>query len=159
MYNSILSVRNIIVAASNIKSTLNNPPFTREQFIGLYPQFSSISEAAYNLYFKMANASISQERWGDAWELGMCLFIAHYLTLYLQVTNGLDENSPAYKVIQNSISQGLVSSKSAGSLSKSYDYSSINDDLAGYADFKLTTFGQQFARLAKLMGKGGSLIW
>lgn len=160
MYNyPILDIRNIVTAASNIKSILHNPPFTREQFLEIYPQFTQVNESVYTLYFKMANASISYGRWGDAWELGMCLFIAHYLTLYLQITNGLDENSPAYKVIQNSISQGLVSSKSAGSLSKSYEYGSINDDLDGYADFKLTVFGQQFTRMAKLMGKGGSLIW
>ena len=89
----------------------------------------------------------------------MTLFVAHYLTLYLQTTNGLNENSPVSQVLANSYAAGLTASKSAGSLSKSYDYGSVNDDFAGWGAWKLTAFGQQFATMAKLVGKGGSYLW
>lgn len=152
-------VRELISLASNMKSIDENPAFTREQFLEVYPQFTSIPEAIVNFYIGLANSSLSYARWGDQWVFGMTLYVAHFLTLYLQATNNLNANSPAFQVLQNSYSQGLVASKSAGSLSKSYDYGSINDDLKGWAAWKLTAFGQQFATIAKLIGKGGSLIW
>ena len=160
MYTSIsMDPGELISIASGIRGIENNPEYTKEQFLAIYPQFTNISDAVFEFYLKLANSSLSYDAWGDQWEQGMALYIAHFLTLYLQTTNGLSADSPASKVIQASYSQGLVSSKSVGDISKSYDYGSINDDLKGWAAWKLTAFGQQFATIAKLIGKGGSYIW
>lgn len=150
----------IINLASNIKSVEGNPSYTKEQFLAIFPQFTNkVPESVLLFYISLANNSLAYSRWRDSWEMGMALYIAHYLTLYMEATNGLDANSPASQVISNSLAMGLTASKSAGSLSKSYDYGSINDDFSGWGDLKLTLFGQQFATKAKLVGKGGSLIW
>lgn len=150
----------LISLASNIKPITNNPPFTSEQFLEVYPQFmNKLPGSVMNFYINLANNSLSYSRWGDSWEMGMILFIAHHLTLYLMAMSGVDDNSSASKVVSASLAAGLTASKSAGSLSKSYDYGSINDDLTGLGTWKLTLYGQQFATMAKLIGKGGSYIW
>ena len=144
---------------------MDNPAYSKSTFLGIFPQFrgpitrGEIPESVLNFYIKLANNSLSYSRWGDQWEMGMTLFVAHYITLYSQAIVGLDVNSPIQQVVSNSLAQGLVASKSVGSLSKSYDYNSINDDFAGDGTWKLTTFGQQFVTIARLMGKGGSYIW
>ena len=150
----------LISLASNIKGVIGNPAYTEETFLSIFPQFSNkVPASVLTFYLKLANSSLSYARWGDSWEMGMSLFLAHYLTLYLQTSNGLDENSPVSQVLANSYAAGLTASKSAGSLSKSYDYGSVNDDFNGWGAWKLTAFGQQFATMAKLIGKGGSYIW
>lgn len=155
-----ISERELISIASNIKGILSNPAYSKTDFLAFFPQFTGkVPDSVLDFYIRLANNSLSYSRWGDQWEMGMTLFVAHYITLYLQATAGLDANSPVQQVISNSLAQGLVASKSAGSLSKSYDYGSVNDDFAGYGTWKLTSFGQQFITIAKLIGKGGSYIW
>ena len=44
-------------------------------------------------------------------------------------------------------------------VSYSQDVSTITNDLDGWAQWKLTKYGVQFASIAKLMGKGGMLVW
>ena len=155
-----ISEQELINLASNIKGLMDNPSFDATKFLSFFPQFTNkVPEAVLNFYIRLANNSLSYSRWGDSWEMGMTLFVAHYLTLYLQTTNGLNENSPVSQVLANSYAAGLTASKSAGSLSKSYDYGSVNDDFAGWGAWKLTAFGQQFATMAKLVGKGGSYLW
>ena len=150
----------LISIASNIKGVEGNPAFTKEDFLGVFPQFTDkVPDSVLTFYLQLANSSLSYARWRDSWKMGMVLFIAHYLTLYLQATAGLTADSPVSQVISNSLAQGQVASKSAGSLSKSYDYGSVNEDFMGWGAWKLTLFGQQFVPLAKLVGKGGSYIW
>ena len=107
----------------------------------------------------MANASLSYDIYQDQWTYAMSLYIGHFVSLWLQMTNGLNEDSPAAKVIQSSMAQGLIATKSAGSLSIGYDNSTVDNDLQGWAAWKLTKYGILFASLAKLMGKPGSYIW
>lgn len=156
-----IDVRRLVSLASNIHGSEHNPPYDKVKFLEFYPQFGGdkIPETVIDYYIALANSCLSYDMYGDIWTLQMNLYIAHFLSLYLQSTNNLTANSPANKVIQASLSYGLVSSKSAGDLSKSYDYSSVNEDLNGWAAWKLTIFGQQFASNAKLIGKAGSFIW
>lgn len=154
------TIRQLKSLAANIRGTFNNPPYTRDDFLSIYPQFTNIVPVnVVDFYLSMANASLSYDIYQDQWNYAMGLYIGHFVSLWLQMTNGLTENSPAAKVIQSSMAQGLIASKSAGSLSISYDNSSVDNDLQGWAAWKLTKFGIMFASLAKLMGKPGSYIW
>ena len=154
------TIRQLKNLAANIRGTFNNPSYSREDFLSIYPQFTNIvPENVVDFYISMANASLSYDIYQDQWAYAMGLYVGHFLTLWLQISNGLNENSPAARVIQSSMAQGLVASKSAGSLSISYDNSSVDNDLQGWAAWKLTKFGTMFASLAKLMGKPGSYIW
>lgn len=154
------TIRQLKSLAANIRGTFNNPPYTRDDFLSIYPQFTNtVPVNVIDFYLSMANASLSYDIYQDQWKYAMGLYIGHFVSLWLQMTNGLTENSPAAKVIQSSMAQGLIASKSAGSLSISYDNSSVGNDLQGWAAWKLTKFGIMFASLAKLMGKPGSYIW
>ena len=156
----IINLRQLISLAANFQGDSSNPSYTVEEFLEIYPQFTGkIPSAVMQYYISMGNSCLSYRMYGDQWSMAMSLYIAHFLTLYLQSTNGLTADSPASQVINSSMAYGLTASKSAGDLSKSYDYGSINDDLNGWAAWKLTIFGQQFASIAKLVGKAGSFIW
>ena len=76
----------------------------------------------------------------------MSLFIAHFLTLYLESMSDSDTPS-ADEVISSATVRGIITSESVSGVSYSQDVSTI------------TKYGVQFASIAKLMGKGGMLVW
>lgn len=165
MYGNV-DVFGIIAGASNIR-TGNNPPYTSEDFLTAYPQFGKrdpetrqpiIPSVVIDAWVKMAHASLSKARYHDAWELVMGLFIAHFLTLYLQTMASPD--APVGKIINAGLAKGMVSSKSASDLSISYDFSMISgQEFAGWGTYKLTAFGQQFITLARVYSMGGMVVW
>lgn len=155
----------IIAGASNIRRG-NNPPYTSEDFLALYPQFGKLDEngaqiipqTVMDAYVNLAHASLSIARYHAVWETVMGFFIAHWLTLYLQSLSSA--NDPIGKIVSAGLAKGLQSSKSAGDLSVSYDFSFLNGtDFDGWGTYKLTAFGQQFATIARLYGMGGMVVW
>lgn len=154
----------IIGSASNIK-TGANPPFTLEDFYEVYPQFGLNPETeSYNvpqiivqMYLDLANACIKQSRWHSSWKIGMCFFIAHFCTLYLQSV--ADPESGAAGVLEAGKAKGLDTSVSVGSVSVSTDYSLIANSVNGWASWQLTTYGQQLSTIGKLVGKGGMYVY
>lgn len=161
---SAVDVFGIIAAASNIKIG-NNPSYTKDDFLEMYPQFGAKNEdgtavipaAVITTWIKFAHASLSYARYGDAWRIVMGLFIAHFLTLYMQTAASADD--PVKKVINAGLAKGLQSSKSAGDLSVSYDFGTVTSDFDGWGTYKLTAFGQQFITLAKAYTLGGMTVW
>ncbi len=148
---------NIIAAASNIRGG-DNPIYTTADFLALYPQFKGkVPEAFLEMYAGLANASLSYQRYFDAWEMAMGLFIAHFCTLYLQTAAGAD--STAAEILVAGQTRGLVSSKSVRDLSVSYDFTTALSGLDEWAGWTTTAYGAQFASLAKLYGKGGMQVW
>lgn len=146
-----------IYDASNLWST-TNPPYTSSDFYKFFPQFEGkLDEEIVNLYVTLADNSLSERRWGTAWRIGMANFIAHFCSIHIQ--NSLSAESDVGQLISTANAKGLISSKSAGDVSVSYDFGSIMDDIKGYAQWKLTNYGIQFASFAKMVGKGGSYIW
>lgn len=136
----------------------DNPPFTLSDFYKMYPQFEGkLDNEIIQMYIDFADSCVDERRWGTAWKLGMCYFIAHFCSIHLQGT--LSAESSAGQVLGVAQSKGLISSKSAGDVSVSYDFGTIMDDLDGWAQWKLTSYGIQFASLGKLMGKGAVYIW
>jgi len=87
----------------------------------------------------------------------MSLFIAHFLTLYLQTLSSAEDS--VKKIINAGLAKGVQTSKSAGDLSVSYDFSIIANDFEGWGTYKQTAFGQQFLTLAKVVAKGGMVVW
>lgn len=155
-------VNEIIGGASNIK-TGTNPPFTLDDFFEVYPQFGKNSEGNNNvpivvlgMYLDMANSCIKKDRWHSKWRFGMCLYIAHFCTLYLQSVS--DADAGAKGIVEASKSQGLDTSVSVGDVSVSTDYSMVTTNITGYTGWGLTTFGQQFISIARLVGKAGMYI-
>lgn len=153
-----VDVFGIIASASNIR-TGGNPEYTAEDFLAAYPQFGggTVPEVVIRAWVNMAHASLYKNHYHDAWELCMGLYIAHWLTLYLQTAGGADD--PVQKKISAGLAKGLQSSKSAGDISVSYDFGSINEDFAGWGTYKLTAYGQQFLTLARMYAIGGMVVW
>ena len=148
---------NIIAAASNIRGG-DNPPYSKETFLALYPQFKDkVPEAFLDMYTSLANASLSYQRYYDAWEMVMGLFIAHFCTLYLQTA--AEPGSTAAEILAAGELRGLQASKSVGGVSISYDYNTALSGLDQWGGWTTTAYGAQFAALAKLYGKGGMQIW
>lgn len=173
MYSYDSGSESIIAAASNLR-TGDNPPYTITDFYTLYPAYGPretppeppateskttylIDPSIVEMYIGLADSVVKESRWRKMWKLAMGLFVAHFLTLYLQSMTG--ENSKAAKVVAAGQTRGLMSSKSVGDVSVSYDYSAIAQGLDGWAAWNLTTFGQQYATLAKMVGKGGMYVW
>ena len=152
-----------IIAASNINHG-GNPEFTLCDFLEIYPNFEGIlsdstvfPQPVIDMYIQFAQDCVSQRRWGNQWKLGMCLFLAHFFTIHLQAQ--FPENATAQEVLSYGQSKGLITSKSVGDVSVSYDFSAAVQGVESWGQFNTTSYGLQFANLAKLLGKGGMYVW
>lgn len=142
--------------ASNIRDG-DNPSYTVADFRTAMPAFSAqiISDELLAPYVEMANAIVKEARWHSLWREGMRLFIAHFVTLFLQMPKaGLTKE----ELLNASKVGGSIASKTVGPISVSYDNTQATNDLNGWAAWKLTTYGVQFSTLAKVLGKGGMYV-
>ena len=159
MSNNVFNDIGLINTASNLKRH-ENPPFYLEDFYAIYPQFQGLDELPdmiVQMYIDFANEVVNIARWGKQWRLGMCLFVAHFCSVYLM--SFVENNSEAAAVIAAGQSKGLISSKSVGDVSVSYDFSLAMQNVDTWGQFNLTLFGNQFVSIAKLNSKGGMWIW
>lgn len=151
-----MSMIGIVSQASNIKKE-EHPEYTKETFLLLYPQFRGVlPDAALDMYVDLGLSCVNYRRFNRMWKAAIGLFIAHFCTLYLQSMQ--PEGTDASQVLASASSAGMVTSESADGVSYSRDGSALND-LNGWAAFKMTTFGVQFATMAKLVGRGGMYVW
>lgn len=149
----------LISQASNIKY-IENPPFTVAEFYDIYPQFQAVeglNDNIVQMYLDFALDVVNIARWGKQFKLGVCLFTAHFVTLYLM--SATPEGADAQEVMNSSQMRGVINSKSVGDVSVSYDFSLAISDIDKWGNFNLTLFGNQFVSIAKLMSKGGMYIW
>lgn len=155
---AIVDPSGLIANASNVRDG-ENPSFTTDTFYGIFPQFQGTMTniPVLEQFIAMANACVKESRWHDSWKYGTALFVAHFTTLYLQTMTGT--NPTAGQVIAAAQAKGLQTSKSVGDVSVSYDFSSIGEDLNGWAAWKTTEYGLQFATMGKLLGKGGMYVY
>ena len=155
MYGGV-DVFGIIAGAANIRRG-DNPPYTKDDFLAMYPQFAIVQSVVLDAYVQLAHASISKARYHDAWEMCMGFFIAHWLTLYLQTLASPED--PIGKIMNAGLAKGVQSSKSADDLSVSYDFSLVSGDMNGWGTYKMTAFGQQLVTFAKMYSIGGMVVW
>lgn len=155
MYGGV-DVFGIIAGAANIRRG-DNPPYTKDDFLAMYPQFAIVQSVVLDAYVQLAHASISKARYHDAWEMCMGFFIAHWLTLYLQTLASPED--PIGKIMNAGLAKGVQSSKSADDLSVSYDFSLVSGDMEGWGTYKMTAFGQQLVTFAKMYSMGGMVVW
>jgi hypothetical protein len=141
-------------AAANVVYGTNSA-YASTDFLGMYPKFTDlVPDAVLSAYIAFANACLVQARYQDFWPIAMGWFISHFLTLYLQ-SDG-NPASTAAQAAQQGLARGIQVSKSAGDVSVSYQ---ALEGLDGWASWTLTTYGQQFASTAKVIGSGSMYIW
>ena len=140
---AILSVgSNALTVSANATNTNGNESLT----IFTTPPIPLI---ALNAYIAYASASVQQARWQELWPLGMQLFIAHYVTLWMLASSG-GASQNAAQVAQAGLATGIQTSKSVGDVSVGVTPILID----GWGSWNLTDFGMQFATLAKAIGSG-----
>ena len=154
---------------SNIILT-DNPPFDLDDFQEIFPVFNieaaestedidlttTIPYAVFSLFLSMANQSIKYDRYKGLWKYMMCLYIAHYMTLFLETQKGSENNALA---LANSMPKGVATSKSVDSLSISYDMMDVTSDFSGFGTYKLTAYGQQLITLCKMYASPMWVNW
>ncbi len=147
--------------ASNIKPE-NESTFTEAEFLAIYPQFVTtgdnavIPSAVMDMFLGITNEVVSETRFGAMWKMACGYYLAHMLTLWLQ--GNVPAGSDPSDIVAAGSSVGAVTSESADGVSYSLDTSAVQD-LAGWADFKLTRYGVLYASIAKRLAKGGMYVW
>jgi hypothetical protein len=89
-------------------------------------------------------------RWGDLYNEGMDLFVAHNIAL----STGTMSDATAGRI--PGATRGIVSSQSVGGVSVSRDLTSATETDAGY--YNETIYGRQFLRLARMVGIGVTFV-
>lgn len=126
---------------------------TVTDFRTFFPEFSDETkypDAPILAYLNIGVQFVSISRWGTSWDFGVCLFAAHELCM------GLMASKAATAGTTPGLSTGIVSSKSVGPVSKSYDTGFAKYDDAGY--WNLTTYGQRYWYFMLLFGAGGTQL-
>lgn len=150
--------RQVISRASNIHGSLHNPDYTVADFRARYPQFAKVSDELIQDYISLCNSMLSYEMYGDSWKMAMALAIAHYLTMDLMTREDSADPSVQSIVAKAKGAIGMLTSKSVGDVSASYSTEYLQS-LTSWGTWNLTIYGQQFATLAKLVGKAGMYVW
>jgi hypothetical protein len=147
----------IISAASNIRGG-GDEPVTMEEVLEVYPQFSTeaLPSAFLETILEAANAAIQSARWHTKRKLAICLYVAHFSTLYLKTL--VDPTASPTSIARKGDGNGNVSSKSVGGVSVSYGSAEGASDLTGYGSWKDTVYGQQLASMARLVGAGMMVV-
>lgn len=142
--------------ASNIRDG-DNPEYTIADFRKIMPGYTEqvIADEQLQHFIDMAHTVVKEARWHGMWKEGMRLYIAHFVSLYIGTPQ---EGATPAQLANASKVQGAITNKAVGAVSVGYDTTQATSDLTGWASFKLTTYGTQFATLAKLLGKGGMFI-
>lgn len=102
-----------------------------------FPRFATISDAVIQAHLAEADWEVSEDVWGDRYELGVMLYACHTLTLENPSIAG---------------GGGNVTGRSVGDVSVSFKgFTSVGSD----ADwFNQTQCGQRFLMLSKQVGMG-----
>ncbi len=115
-----------------------------------FPEFASTTtypDATVSFWLNASAMLLSADRWGDLLDLGTELFMAHNLALAAKDTISASRGGVP------GTSTGIVSAKSVGAVSTSYDVASVALDKGGA--WNLTSYGIRYLQLARLIGPGG----
>lgn len=123
---------------------------TANAFRRSFPEFgenTTYTDPVIDFWLGVADKLLNAARWNDLIEAGKFLFCAHNLVLSRQA-----EAAAANGAVPGQAS-GPVSQKSVDKVSVSYDTAAALEPEAGH--WNLTTYGQRFIHLARLLGAGG----
>lgn len=115
-------------------------------FRTVFPEFADLaqySDAAVDYYLGFSLKLMNADRWGELLDHGQMLQTAHYLAR---------ARAAAASSARPGAQVGVVSSKSVGPGSISYDNSVATEQDAGH--WNSTTYGTQYIRLARQVGAG-----
>lgn len=142
--------------------------YTETMFYEDCPQFRDASKteitgfvptSMMNVFLKMCNDAVAPARWGEMWRLAASLYVAHFASLWLKNTQGNTNGSAtASDAAESGTMTGILSGASLGDASVSYDTSAITEATHAWGQWNLTSYGQQFASMARLVAIGGGYV-
>lgn len=106
------------------------------------------------VFIALASAHLVQARWADTWVFAMGLFVAHFATLYAQ-SDGNPEGTVG-QIAAQGIGKGIQVAKSVGDVTVSYE---PVGGLENWGAWNLTSYGQQLATFARIIGMGPMLLY
>lgn len=122
--------------------------------ISPFPQSNLIPQVVLQTYINLAQASLQYNRWFDTWAFAMCLYVAHFVTLYAQSRGGA--NATFQQIAAAGLQKGIATSKSVGDVSQSVQLVTGLDD---WGAWNKTDFGVQLATFAQTIGMGGMYVY
>lgn len=105
-------------------------------------------------FIALASSHLVQARWLDTWKFAMGLFVAHFATLFARADANV--NSNARQIASQGVAGGIQISKSAGDVSVAY---ATLQGIENWAAWNLTSYGQQLATFAKVIGMGPMMLY
>jgi hypothetical protein len=117
-----------------------------DTFRTTFPEFNDASQyptAMIMFWSAVAEMTLSADRWGEMYDHGMSLFVAHHIAIAASNKSASTSGGTPGQ------SLGVVQSKSVGSVSVSYDTSSSTEMNAGH--WNQTIYGRQYIRLARTL--------
>ena len=125
-------------------------PVTLASFRADYPEFADTTafpDTRVQKYITLAQLRLPPDRWGALLNLGVELYTAHNLALAkMRAAAMLGGGAPG-------ATQGVVTSKSVGGVSKSADVGIVTS--AGAGTYNLTSYGSEYWQLVLQVGIGG----
>lgn len=121
------------------------PTTFRQQF----PEFrdpAQYSDAVLEFWAEVAGSLVG-ERWGDLRDYGVSLVVAHHLVIAFRN----QESAAAGGNVGEA--KGPLASRTVGDVTNTWHSSAVTEQGAGF--WNATTYGQQYIRLARMMGAGG----
>jgi hypothetical protein len=115
-----------------------------------FPEFTNATtypDTAITWFLNEAAVMMSANRWGQLYNIGMELFIAHNLMLYKRRQDTAALN--AYP----GLAKGVIGSETPGQVSLSYDTQVSAEERGGM--YNETEYGKEFLRKARIVGMGG----
>ena len=108
------------------------------------------------MFVGQADGAIQPDKWGDGWRYACGLYVAHYATLYLR--NFAEAPQTAAEAAATGGVSGVVRSATLGDSSVTYDTSAVTEALKEWGDLNATSYGQQLATRARIVGMGGTVV-
>lgn len=129
----------------------NTVPLSAQHMRDRLPAFEDAqrySEHSMQYYLDLAFAALNRARWGQWFEMGQLWFAAHFLVLEDQDNTAVAAGRPPGQT-----GAGIITSKSVGSASISYDAQAVLEDRGGH--WNATAYGRRYLRHSRMAGAGG----
>jgi hypothetical protein len=118
-----------------------------------FPEFADMScfpNSMIALWSGIGEQLVDQNKWGDLWLRGVQLFTAHNIVIANNNVKAADRGAQT-----GTGTAGVISSKSVGDVSISYDNSASTSSMNPEdGHWNTTMYGRQYVQLVRLIGMG-----
>lgn len=132
-----------------------NPEFSKETFCIYCPKlkewvYDASNETKYNKFVDICNQKINYAYFLEDWEYAFSLAIAHYICI--------TDEEYTQAIGADTATGGVMSSRSVGGVSYSYELSKTMGDNPAYKFWARTGYGNQLINLASTIGWIGVFV-